>query len=43
VPEETKQKLESKWMNFSSWPYSVEIKSNSKSLNLPPKFEPIQV
>jgi hypothetical protein len=43
VPEENKNKLESKWKDFASWLYSVETKSNSKSLNLPPKFEPIDM
>ncbi|KAG5674253.1 hypothetical protein PVAND_004233 [Polypedilum vanderplanki] len=42
VAEEVKDKLASKWKNFSSWPYSIETKSNSRSLNIP-KYEPIEI
>lgn len=43
VSESKKDLLEKKWKNFSTWLYSIETKSNSKSLDLPPKFEPIHV
>lgn len=43
VPESKKIQLEKKWKNFSCWPYSIETKSNSRPLDLLPKFEPIQM
>ncbi|XP_070499656.1 DNA polymerase delta subunit 3-like [Chironomus tepperi] len=43
VPEDKKEKLAKIWKNFDSWLYSIETKSNSKSLDLPVNFEPIQV
>lgn len=42
VPESTKKKLEEKWKNFQSFVYSVEMKSNSRKLDLP-DYEPIKV
>lgn len=42
VPESTKKKLEKKWKNFGSFVYSVEMKSNSRKLDLP-DYEPIKV
>jgi hypothetical protein len=35
VSEDVKNKLEQKWKDFKSWLYSIETKSNSKSLNNP--------
>lgn len=43
VSEKNKEILAKKWKNFDSWLYSVETKSNSRPLNLPPKYEPINV
>ncbi|KAL7044603.1 hypothetical protein ACKWTF_002000 [Chironomus riparius] len=43
VPEDKKEKLAKIWNNFDCWLYSIETKSNSKSLDLPVNFEPIHV
>ena len=43
VPEDKKDKLAKIWKNFDCWLYSIETKSNSKSLDFPVNFEPIHV
>lgn len=43
VTEDKLKQIEKKWKNLNSWLYSVETKSNSKSLDLPAIFEPIEV
>jgi uncharacterized HAD superfamily protein len=43
VPEDKKEKLKKIWKNFDCWLYSIETKSNSKPLDLPPNLEPIHV
>lgn len=43
VNEDTKKRLEEKWKDLKAWIYSVETKSNSRDLELPPKYEEIKV
>lgn len=43
VKEDTKKRVEQKWENLKVCLYSVETKSNSRDLNLPPKYEEIKV
>lgn len=42
VPEANKAALEKKWKNFRSTIYSLDTKSNLRSLDLP-DYEPIKV
>lgn len=42
VPESKKSALEKKWKNFRSTIYSLDTKSNLRSLDLP-DYEPIKV
>lgn len=43
VNEDTKKRLEEKWKDMKAMLYSLETKSNSRDLNLPPKYEEIKV
>lgn len=43
VDEETLNRLEDKWKDLKANLYSVETKSNSRSLDLPPRYESIKV
>lgn len=43
VNEETKKRLEQKWKDIKANLYSVETKSNSRSLDLTPQYEPVKV
>lgn len=42
VPEATRLVLEKKWQKFHSWIYSIEMRSNTRKLDLP-DYESIEM